>query len=129
MLFLIKLRMIAVTIRLTFAGFSVVAASFFAAAPVFAQTAQTATATPQTTPIPLITRGAAWWTDAGRILAGDVPSAGSVLGKIANQPSVQQHRGAFARSWSQFEAARLKPAMKFAQDEITTQPQAEGPVY
>ncbi len=83
----------------------------------------------QIKPITPIKRDAAWWTDAGRILAGEVPNAASVLGKIANQPSVQRHRGAFARSWSQFEAARLKPAMKFAQDEITRQPQATGPIY
>jgi hypothetical protein len=51
------------------------------------------------------------------------------LGKIANQPAAQRHRGAFLRSWTQFEAARLKPAMKFAQDELAKQPQATGPIY
>ena len=113
-------------VRLTIALFTVVAASIFAASPVVAQTAQTAqTAQPaQTTQPP---RNAAWWTDAGRILAGDAPNAASALTKVASQPSVQRHRGAFMRSWAQFEASRLKPAMKFAQDEITRQPQAAGP--
>lgn len=74
-------------------------------------------------------RGAAWWTDAGRILAGEVPNAGSALAKIANNASVQQHRAAFGNSWSQFEASRLKPAMNFARAEIAPQPQARGPVY
>ena len=139
--------MISVTARSTIALFSVVAASFFATAPVLGQTAQppavqppavqppaaqTPPKSPQVAPLAQptqIKRNAAWWTDAGRILAGEVPNASSTLGKIANQPSVQRHRGAFLRSWSQFEAARLKPAMKFAQDEITKLPQATGPIY
>lgn len=108
-------------IRLVVAVFSLVAAGLFAVAPVFANTAQAPTV--QTA------RGAAWWTDAGRILAGEAPTAGSALGKLANQPAVQRHRGAFAQPWSQFESSRLKPAMKFAQEEIATLPQAEGPVY
>ncbi len=124
------------TVRRTVARVSVLAASLFSALPVAARSAQTGPgqAVPATPPVQTAqavqaTRSAAWWTDAGRILAGEVPEAGSTLGRIANQPAVQRHSGAFARSWSQFEAARLKPAMKFAQDEITTQPQATGPVY
>ena len=74
-------------------------------------------------------RSAAWWTDAGLILAGEEPNAGSDLGKIAKQASVQQHRTAFNAAWTQFEASRLKPAMKFAQGEIATQAQAKGPIY
>lgn len=77
---------------------------------------------------PLV-RSAAWWTDAGRILAGEVPKAAGVLAKVAELPSVARHRAAFARSWSQFEESRLKPTMKFAQEEIATQRQAEGPVF
>jgi hypothetical protein len=110
-----------VRVRLTIAWLSVAAASLLASAPAFANTAQT--------PPLQTTRSVAWWTDAGRILSGEAPNAGSVLGKIANQPGVQRHRGAFVRSWSQFETSRLKPAMKFAQDEIVTQPQAAGPIY
>ena len=74
-------------------------------------------------------RNAAWWTDASRILAGDVPNAGSPLGKLAKEPSVEQHRKAFARSWAQFEASRLKPAMRFSQGEVAAQMQATGPVF
>lgn len=92
------------------------AASLIAVSPALAQTAPS-------------TRDAAWWTDAGRILAGETPTAGSALAKVGNQPAAQQHRAAFTRSWSHFEASRLRPAMRFAQDEIVTQPQAAGPIY
>lgn len=89
-----------------------------AAGPLPAQKAQSAP----------IVRSAVWWSDAARILAGEAPKAG-VLGKAAELPSVQRHRAAFERSWSQFEQSRLKPTMKFAQEEIATQRQAEGPVF
>lgn len=107
--------------RLTIAVVSLIFSGLFAAGAALANTAQAPAAQPA--------RTAAWWTDAGRILAGEVPNAGSALGKIASQPAVQRHRGAFTRSWSQFEASRLKPAMKFAQDEIANLPQAAGPIY
>jgi hypothetical protein len=74
-------------------------------------------------------RNAAWWTDASRILAGDAPNAGSPLAKLANEPSVDQHRKAFAHSWAQFEASRLKPAMRFSQGEVAAQMQGAGPVF
>lgn len=74
-------------------------------------------------------RGAAWWTDAGRILAGETPNAGSALDRLANQAAVQQHRAAFGRSWAQFEQSRLKPAMRFAQEELAQLPPASGPIY
>ena len=54
----------------------VTVAGLLAAAPVVAQTP----------------RNAAWWTDASRILAGEAPTAGSALGKLATEPSVEQHR-------------------------------------
>jgi hypothetical protein len=118
------------SVRKTVALVSVMAASVLATTAVLARTTPTTTerAAPPMQATPAV-RSAAWWADAGRILAGEAPEAGSVLGKIAHQPAVQRHGGAFARSWSQFEASRLKPAMKFAQDEIATLPQAEGPVY
>jgi hypothetical protein len=119
--------MIAMTVRNTIGLVCVAAAGLFAAFPVLARTAPTTADQPAQ--VAQAARSAAWWTDAGRILAGETPEAGSVLGKIARQPAVQRHQGAFARSWSQFEASRLKPAMKFAQDEIATLPQAAGPVY
>lgn len=123
---------------------SAVVASLFAVAPVYAQTAQAvppagqaaqpaqaapSVQTAQATQPAQVTRNSAWWTDAGRILAGEAPNAGSALGKLANQTSVQTHRELFRRSWAQFEASRLKPTIKFAHEEIVTQPQAAGPVY
>lgn len=75
------------------------------------------------------TRNAAWWTDASRILAGEMPNAGSPLVKLANEPSVEMHRKAFSRSWVQFEASRLKPAMRFSQGQVATQMQGTGPVF
>lgn len=95
-----------------------------------AQPPQSAPAIPAVAiaPPPQTIRNAAWWTDASRILAGQMPEAGSALGKIANSAPVQQHRDVSQRSWTHFETARLKPAMKFALDEIAPQPQAAGPV-
>ena len=55
--------------------------------------------------------------------------AGSALGKLANLPPVQQHRDAFTRSWPPFENARLKPALKFGQEEIVPLAQSAGPVF
>lgn len=74
-------------------------------------------------------RNAAWWADASRILAGEDPTAGSALGKLANEPAVAQHRKQLAQSWSQFEASRLKPALRFSQAEIARQSQRSGPVF
>ena len=75
------------------------------------------------------TRNAAWWTDASRILAGEMPTAGSPLARLAQEPSVEQHRKAFTRSWAQFEASRLKPTMRFSQSEVAGQAQSAGPVF
>ena len=72
-------------------------------------------------------RDPSWWTDASRILAGEEPNAGGELGRLAKQPSVLQHRAAFVGAWSQFEASRLKPAMKFAYAEIVPQAASKGP--
>ena len=72
---------------------------------------------------------ASWWTDAGRILAGEEPDAGSTLGKLAKVASVQNHRRLLSAAWSQFEASRLKPAMKFAQAELTAQPASKAAVF
>lgn len=91
----------------------VTVAGLLAAAPVVAQTP----------------RNAAWWTDASRILAGEAPTAGSALGKLATEPSVEQHRKAFARSWAQFDASRLKPAMRFSQGAVAPQSPGAGPVF
>jgi hypothetical protein len=88
-------------------------AGLLATAPALAQTA----------------RNAAWWMDASRILAGEAPNAGSPLAKLAHERAVDQHRKAFARSWAQFEASRLKPAMRFSQGEVTAQMQGAGPVF
>jgi hypothetical protein len=80
-------------------------------------------------PPPQNVRNAAWWTDASRILGGLPMEAGSALGKLANLPPVQQHRDAFTRSWPPFENARLKPALKFGQEEIVPLAQSAGPVF
>ncbi len=106
------------------------AAALLLAAPALAQaplSTPAITAAPVTSP-PAV-RNAAWWTDASRILAGQLPEAGSALSKIANTMAVLQHRDAFQRSWPPFDTTRLKPAMKFAQDEIVPRPQAVGPVF
>ncbi|MEO7404892.1 MAG: hypothetical protein ABIU95_14590, partial [Burkholderiales bacterium] len=42
-----------------------------------------------------VTRSAAWWTDASRMLAGLDMNAGSELAALAKRPSVDQHRKAF----------------------------------
>ena len=107
--------------------YAVMTASLFAAAPALAQTLPAAASTPAVPPSAV--RNAAWWTDAARILAGQAPDAGSELGKLAKLAPVQQHRDALARPWASFETTRLKPAMKFAQDEIVPQPPAAGLVF
>lgn len=104
-------------------------------APAQPATPATSTASALTTPIaPSIpatppSPRATWWTDAGRILAGEEPDAGSVLGKLAPVASVQNHRRLFNTAWSQFEVSRLKPAMKFAQAELATQPASKTAVF
>ena len=106
---------------------SVMTASLLAAAPALAHTPSAAPATPADPPP--VARNAAWWTDASRILAGQAADSGSPLAKLANLAPVKQHRDAFTRSWSSFENTRLKPAMKFAQDEVAPQPQAAGLLF
>lgn len=92
---------------------ALVAAGLLAALPTSAQTA----------------RDAAWWTDASRMLAGDKPNAGSNLAKLAHEPAVVEHRKLSTRSWNQFENARLKPTMRFANIEVVRQAQSAGPVF
>ena len=72
---------------------------------------------------------AANWTDAARILAGEVPDAGSKLGALENLLGVRRHREIVKTAWEPFETTRLKPAMQFARAEIASQPYAKGPVY
>ena len=121
-----------------------------AVGPVFAQTpspsANTVTVTPAVTPAatPTVTpatpsapaavaasapRGANWWTDAARILAGLEPTGGSGLAAVAARAPTVQHRRAFAVAWQSFEAARLEPAMRFAAKELVPLSAAGGPVF
>jgi hypothetical protein len=123
-----------VSVRLSLPAICAVVSSLLLTLPAatWAQSAPPVTPLLQSAPVshtPQAVRNAAWWSDAGRILAGEAPNAGSTLGTIANQPAVQQHRAAYKHSWTQFEASRLKPAMKFAQEELAALPQAEGPIY
>lgn len=74
-------------------------------------------------------RDAAWWTDASRILAGERPNAASDLAKLGNEPAVAEHRKLSTRSWTQFENARLKPTIRFANTELLRQAQSTGPVF
>lgn len=74
-------------------------------------------------------KDAARWTDVGRILAGVDPDASGDLAALAKLPAVQRHKSLFNKAWTQFEAARLKPAMDFGRAETAGQPQAKGTLY